>query len=538
MPSAGFLIYSGVMPLLKMFLTISFGFVLEKKGMFPISASRGASQVSMNISLPCLLFSNIITSITTENAGALGPLILVASVYVILGFILGGIIRESCYVPRNFWQGIVVATGMSNWGNLPTTVVMTVTQQAPFNPDTDPALGVSYVSAFILVYHIVFWVLGAAPSLAWDYAPGVPQGEETQKYVPWHEKPIGSRLARYLKLHGKPLSSSPLEKVPAFQGSEQNNVVSTGSALEKGIVGDLPSTDTKLSNMCCSEHPDTDPEVQLARRVSRTGSTTNSFRSRRPSVGTSSFLPQKTDNLPAPNPPPPSLASLNNSQISLAPTSSPTEAAHPDGSQEPSSWKKLRPIRALSVIVTPVTIALAVSLPCALIPQVKALFTNATNVGGPHWVGPDGRPPLAFILDTADFAGAISIPLSLIVLGASFARMAVPRPFSKLPITAMILVTLVKTVLLPIIGVVMVQGMTSTGFIEKDALAMRFVAMFLSGTPSAVNQLIVSSLYSPDGNCDTLVAFLLVQYIFMFFSSAFTPTSLEANQPGSVIDEG
>jgi auxin efflux carrier family protein len=64
--------------------------------------------------------------------------------------------------------------------------------------------------------------------------------------------------------------------------------------------------------------------------------------------------------------------------------------------------------------------------------------------------------------------------------------MTIPRPLSKLPITAMVLVTLAKTVVLPVIGIFMVQGMTNKGLIPKDALAERFVAMFLSGTPSAV----------------------------------------------------
>lgn len=43
---------------------------------------------------------------------------LIAFVYQLIGFFMGMVIREVCYVPRNFWQGIVVMTGMSNWGNL------------------------------------------------------------------------------------------------------------------------------------------------------------------------------------------------------------------------------------------------------------------------------------------------------------------------------------------------------------------------------------------------------------------------------------
>jgi hypothetical protein len=38
-----------------------------------------------------------------------------------------------------------------------------------------------------------------------------------------------------------------------------------------------------------------------------------------------------------------------------------------------------------------------------------------------------------------------------------------------------------------------------------------FVAILLSGTPAAVNQLVLTQLYNPEGSADTLAAFLLLQ---------------------------
>lgn len=100
------------------FLSIFVGYVLARKGMFPAAASKGASQVTMNVSLPLLIFANIVPAFTPQNVSAMGPLFLIAFVYQILGFLFGIIIRETFYVPRNFWQGIIVLCGMSNWGNL------------------------------------------------------------------------------------------------------------------------------------------------------------------------------------------------------------------------------------------------------------------------------------------------------------------------------------------------------------------------------------------------------------------------------------
>ncbi len=78
------------------------------------------------------------------------------------------------------------------------------------------------------------------------------------------------------------------------------------------------------------------------------------------------------------------------------------------------------------------------------------------------------------------------MPLTLILLGASFARIQLPNPLSRLPIMAMLSVTMAKTVVLPVIGVVMVEAMVRGRLIPEDAKAEKFVAMLLSGTPAAV----------------------------------------------------
>lgn len=82
--------------------------------------------------------------------------------------------------------------------------------------------------------------------------------------------------------------------------------------------------------------------------------------------------------------------------------------------------------------------------------------------------------------------GGITIPLALVLLGASFARLKIPRPLSRLPIMAMVLSTLAKMIILPVFGIFLVQAMTASGFVDKEAKVLRFVMMFLSCTPTAV----------------------------------------------------
>ena len=80
----------------------------------------------------------------------------------------------------------------------------------------------------------------------------------------------------------------------------------------------------------------------------------------------------------------------------------------------------------------------------------------------------------------------MAVPLALIVLGTSFARMQIPRPISRLPIPALLAVCAAKMIVLPMIGVCMVQAMVRRGVVAKEAKVERFVSMFLSGSPAAI----------------------------------------------------
>ncbi|EIN11116.1 auxin efflux carrier [Punctularia strigosozonata HHB-11173 SS5] len=520
MATAGFLIYSGIMPLLKMFLTIFFGYVLAKRDLFPPAATRGASQVTMNVSLPALIFANIVPAFTPQNVSAIGPLMLIAFIYVLIGFTFGLLIREVCYVPRNFWQGIVVLCGLSNWGNLPNAVVTTVTQQKPFNGDSDSALGVSYVAIFIVCYHICFWVFGAAASLAWDYRPAVPQGRYAEVRIAWDQKPIGGWIARYL-LRRRPLPLPFRPVSPTRREEKEKGPAPEDRDVEQAELGDVVEVEPEPCNSAIAD--DNDPDIKLARQVSHLS--TPSFRSRRASAAwPSSSRPHVHTQAPQ--------------QQSLpAETVCPEDLPGDDRSSASSSTCSsafgpiLKAIAPLRVVITPITLTIAISLPIALITPLKALFVDVSAISDKYssgsWRGPDGKPVLNFVIDTASFLGSITIPMALVLLGASFARLRLSRPVSRLPIVAMFAVAGAKLFVLPVIGVFIVQAMVRRGLIAEDAKVERFVATFLSGTPAAVNQLIVSQLYSPDGNVDTLSAFLLVQYALMFFSSsALTAVSL------------
>lgn len=107
-------------------------------------------------------------------------------------------------------------------------------------------------------------------------------------------------------------------------------------------------------------------------------------------------------------------------------------------------WRRI--LTGVIGILNPVSISLFFALPIALISPLKALFVNVDNWTGTRIPnGPDGKPPLAFVLDTAAFIGAICIPVGLMLLGASFARLKVPRSWGTLPIAAIMALMVSKS---------------------------------------------------------------------------------------------
>lgn len=128
----------------------------------------------------------------------------------------------------------------------------------------------------------------------------------------------------------------------------------------------------------------------------------------------------------------------------------------------------------LGSLVSPPTVALLSALVIALVPTLKSLFVYTTESSF-HPTAPDGDPPLAIIYQTASFVGAASVPLGLTVLGASMAKMEIPRPISRLPLAGIAAMAFVKVALLPVIGFFFVEGLVKhTGMVAANNAVLRF----------------------------------------------------------------
>lgn len=127
-------------------------------------------------------------------------------------------------------------------------------------------------------------------------------------------------------------------------------------------------------------------------------------------------------------------------------------------------------------LLSPASLSIILSFPIALITPLKALFVAVDNSPIPN--GPDGLPPLSFLLDTATFIGGASVPLGLICLGSALARLKIPRgQWGSLPLGAISALAVGKMVISPIVGVLICQGLTKAGLIDENDKVLRFVCM-------------------------------------------------------------
>ncbi|KAJ1310691.1 hypothetical protein OPQ81_009217 [Rhizoctonia solani] len=504
MPTAGTLIWISAKPLLKLQVKMGmfsfFDTTLSHLAFYATgaTAARGAGQVLLNIFLPSLLFSKIVPGYTVQNIAALGPLILIACIYQLYGLVIAWITRKIFWVPRRFHSGILAAGIWSNWGDLPTAVIMSMTASAPFSPG-DSDVAVAYLSAFILVFFVTLFPLGGSRIIEKDYLDkSAPVDAEDE--VP---ESASLRLRRRW------------EKLQVVIRNQRGVV--TGSDVEKSPTSEIGEKVTEIAN----------PRPKLSRHVSFNPSEPTTYNGLE---GGQSTRPPSAHVSPAPTVVEGILNTMSsNPKDSPKAVTAPIEAEPaPTTETEPSRLKRvLLSIQTfLRSLASPATISMVVAFVVALVPQLKALFIAPPAGPNIHiHPAPDGLPPLNIIMDTATFIGNASVPLGLICLGSALARLQVPKPISRAPLGAITMFSILKMVLGPVFGVLVVEALTHhTSLIDPNDKVLRFVCIYFAGVPTATTQVYLTQIYSPDGSASHISAFLIPQYALMFV----TMTALSA----------
>ncbi|POY70960.1 hypothetical protein BMF94_6022 [Rhodotorula taiwanensis] len=583
-PATNALIWLSVKPIIRLAIPVAIGCWLTRAGLFPVPASRGASQIVLNVTLPALLFSKIVPSITPDNAKAIGPIFLVGGVYMVISMVLGVLVRSLFPTPRNFRWGLIAAAVWSNWGDVPTSIAQTVCGSAPFAGAQDANLAIAYVAIFILIFYITLFPLRGLHFIERDYTnpPRLlsdnEEAERSQRGRLHNLRAARSRVGQAITRRRKaeadvaaPSAAQTLaEKVDgpiAASHPEQPSQV-----LETAFTPLRRQTTSRLSDAASVR--EIAGAAHAASPAEQTGSLSAGFggaglQQRRPSFGRRPVRDETARDRLRTIVASPSGSVVDDGEITEVGTQSAHEEAIErtfeldvddkparidekdevdsksgglDESQSIADHALTPQSRSMRILLavkdfvlsllTPPTIALVLALICALVKPLKALFTTVPDYGW-HPTAPDNEPPLAILLDTATFIGNASVPLGLLVLGSTLGRMRIPRPLSRLPLTSIVALAVAKCVILPILGFVFVRGLaTHTSLISEENRVLQYVMMIFASVPTATTQVALTVIFAPEdgeSNADILAAYLIVQYIVFCFSSVIlTAVSLRA----------
>ncbi|KAG1781143.1 auxin efflux carrier [Suillus placidus] len=494
----GTLLWISVQPLIRLqgsfskFLCVGCGFGVTKAGLLPAMAARGMGLVIINVTTPNLMFSTIVPSFNSSNITQLGPLVIVALIYMLIGVTLSWIIKQLFWVPHRFRHGILVAGGWANIGDIPISVTLSVMASAPFNGTDDQNLAVGYIAVFILVFSVTLFPLGGHRCVMMDFnGPDLENDQVKERLSTKHAKTL-SRLAAGF-VHLRQIFKHPPVKeihseVAQNSGEKESPHVTFTHEESVTICYDPPKQEEievlTLANehLLSTEFPDP---------------TSPSFTSVQPS-------PLLTDG----------------AQKLSTTTSLPGSIAGHVAVNHAHWFPKFVSLAFgfLRSLMNPPSLSIIISFIIAIIPPLKALFVR--GVPGTHMPSaPDGQPPLALIMNTAKFISAASVPMGLITLGSALARLSIPRnQWSSLPLGAIGSLAIGRLVVMPVLGILICQQFTHIGLIDSSNNVLRFVCIFLSGLPTATTQVFLTQVYSGTGNADHLSAFLIPQYIIMFIS--------------------
>ncbi|KAL1914782.1 uncharacterized protein VTP21DRAFT_7874 [Calcarisporiella thermophila] len=161
------LIWVSVKPVLKIFIASAGGAILTRAGVLDGWGLKLLSKVCVYFLSPALLFSKTVAGISVDKIDRLGLIVMMALLYITIGFSAGFLIRRFCKLPQNFSYAAIAVAAWGNWGDIPLALIMSLGDISPFHKgDTD--VGVAYASIFLAVFYFTMW--GAGYKLfQWDF---------------------------------------------------------------------------------------------------------------------------------------------------------------------------------------------------------------------------------------------------------------------------------------------------------------------------------------------------------------------------------
>lgn len=510
----GEIIYSAVKPMFRLYMILFTGFGLTRMGLVGAQTARACSDLLLLIFMPALIFDKVVSYIDISDIKTIGVICFSACVMYGINACATTLIVFFTPIPKDpksRWVGGAYLAGiMQNVSDLPIVYIQAISL---FSVDQQNK-GIAYVIIWLAMYVIFQFNLGLSQLVEADFKAGRKFKIDEEKNSTEHLKipaliepthSINSEYPTSIETNDSTTIMDDGDDFPeALQINGENVKRRRGSNL---AMDPIQLNLDKLSKVLSSQSRHTalskipsarnnnDDVVSLNRELVREYSHVEPYNQRMSNV-----MKIVTDNN----------ISINSD-----------DSDNNDNNKSKTFVEKyhLQPaVFFFQNFKKPNSVVLVISLAIALIPWLKALFTNNGTVVLPN--APDGKAALSFILMYAEYLGYPCVPLGVFLIGSVLARLEInnlPPGFWKSAVAH----TTFRLGILPIIGMAYVTQLKKIGWM-KDPMAL-FVTSLQFALPSATVQvyLTAAAMDPKDTSCPALNClglYLIFQYICLVVS--------------------
>mmetsp|Transcript_9239 Transcript_9239/g.23785 ORF Transcript_9239/g.23785 Transcript_9239/m.23785 type:complete len:421 (+) Transcript_9239:104-1366(+) len=149
------------------------GWAMSRLGLLSANTAKGLAKISMNLTIPCLLFSTVVDCSQLATSGASPcppvhdkiqqgwPLLLLPLLNVAAGMLIGFLLTMLFRPPEDFRRAIIAAVAFGNSTGLPITLLsISYSSLGGHNVLGEDPL--TFLSVYLLIYPLLTWSVGGA----------------------------------------------------------------------------------------------------------------------------------------------------------------------------------------------------------------------------------------------------------------------------------------------------------------------------------------------------------------------------------------
>lgn len=528
----GTVLYAAVKPIFKIYFIIALGCFLARRNILSVSTCRDISDAIVTAIMPCLIFTNVVTNLKYSDIKNLGIIFFSGTLLFSIGVSLTASIFFLTKLPKRWFGGLLSVGLFPNISDLPIAYLQTMAKTGTIFSSTDVDKGVAYVIIFLASQVLYQFCFGLYRLISWDFreelVPRKPDEEKTESTPietttdsinknkedkedkeetdqPSNIEPKESRLS----LSTSYLSSIQSEDEEEDDAGSHLKVTAPNQHDQEPVYlfsNDSGSNKSKIRRRRSRSHSGT-----AVTKLDLISSMTRATELRHlPSQGMSDVINEYSE-----------IEGLRSQELRRTVSITTDVGAEPVENDSRKKTFKRRAIIFLRNFLAPNSVSLIVSIAIAMSPPLKALFVESSfNMKQ----APDHQPPLSFMLDITSYVGAASVPLGLLLLGATIYRLEVKKIPPGFWRTA-VCVTAARLIILPTIGVGLTTAFQNGGWYGDDKL-IRFVSVLEYGLPSATALVYFTAFYTDPNledhlQMDCLAICLIAQYLILFITLPF-----------------